>query len=66
MYFISGEHDIMTPITLSKAFCSRIDCPDREFYTIAGAGHSPMLDRPGLFADIVVNRIWPRIIERKE
>ena len=66
MYFISGEHDIMTPIALSKAFCSRIDCPDTEFYTIAGAGHSPMLDRPGLFADIVVNRIYPRIIDRKE
>lgn len=66
MFFISGERDVMTPITLSKQFFEDISCPDKDFFTIAGAGHSPMLDRPGLFADIVANRIFPRMINPKE
>ncbi|MBE6612668.1 MAG: alpha/beta hydrolase [Ruminococcaceae bacterium] len=62
MYFISGEGDTMTPISLSRRFYEQLDCPDKQFFTVAGAGHSPMLDRPGLFADIVANRIYPRIM----
>ena len=39
VYFIQGEHDILTPKEITKAYFDKINAPVKEFYLIQGAAH---------------------------
>lgn len=46
MYFLSGDHDYNCPWPLVEEYCNRIDAPDKGFYLIEDAAHSPLWEQP--------------------
>ena len=46
VYFISGDHDYNSPWPLVEEYCDMIDAPDKEFYLIENAAHSPLWEQP--------------------
>ena len=42
IYFISGEYDYNCPHPLVKDYCDEISAPDKKFYLINNAAHSPL------------------------
>ncbi len=50
---IAGAEDRMTPEPLTKSFLEI--WPDAPYFTIAGAGHSMMLEQPETFNDILLD-----------
>ena len=45
VYFISGDHDYNCPWPLVEEYCDMIDAPDKEFYLIENAAHSPLWEQ---------------------
>ena len=45
MYFISGDHDYNCPWPLVEEYCGLINAPDKEFYLIEDAAHSPLWEQ---------------------
>lgn len=41
-YFISGEYDYNCPHPLVEDYCNKITAPDKKFYLIDNAAHSPL------------------------
>lgn len=42
IYFLSGEYDYNCPWPLVEDYCEKINAPDKGFYKISGAAHSPL------------------------
>lgn len=42
VYFISGKYDYNCPQPLVQDFCNKITAPDKKFYLIDNAAHSPL------------------------
>ena len=42
VFFISGEYDYNCPWELVQEYCDVIDAPQKGFYKITGAAHSPL------------------------
>lgn len=63
VYYLMGETDYQTPITLAKEWFDQIEAPDKAFFTIKGAGHAAMIDKPGEFAQILTQAIRPRVVQ---
>lgn len=42
VYFLSGEYDYNCPRPLVKDYCEKIAAPDKGFYLIKNAAHSPL------------------------
>ena len=64
VYFIMGENDYQTPYTLAEELFAQISAPDKEFFPIPDAGHSPMIDNKDEFARVLLEEIKPRLQER--
>lgn len=47
VFFISGEYDYNCPWELVQEYCDVIDAPQKRFYKITGAAHSPLWENPG-------------------
>ncbi len=47
VFFISGEYDYNCPWELVQEYCDVIDAPQKGFYKITGAAHSPLWENPG-------------------
>lgn len=45
VYFISGDHDYNCPWPLVEEYCGLINAPDKEFYLIEDAAHSPLWEQ---------------------
>ena len=45
IYFISGDHDYNCPWPLVEEYRDMIDAPDKEFYLIENAAHSPLWEQ---------------------
>lgn len=46
VFFISGEYDYNCPWELVQEYCEVIDAPQKGFYKISGAAHSPLWENP--------------------
>ena len=46
-YFISGEYDYNCPWELVQDYCNTISAPQKQFYKIRNAAHSPLWENPG-------------------
>lgn len=46
VFFISGEYDYNCPWELVREYCDVIDAPQKGFYKISGAAHSPLWESP--------------------
>ena len=42
MFFVSGEYDYNCPQPLVEDYCNKIEAPDKMFYLIDNAAHSPL------------------------
>lgn len=45
VYFISGDHDYNCPWPLVEEYCELIDAPDKQFYLVENAAHSPLWEQ---------------------
>ena len=46
VFFISGEYDYNCPWELVQDYCDVISAPQKGFYKISGAAHSPLWENP--------------------
>ncbi len=53
VYFISGEYDFNCPWPLVEEYCEKIEAPDKGFYLIKDAAHSPLWENPAETCDIL-------------
>ena len=53
VYFISGESDYNCPWELVKDYCEIIAAPDKEFFLIPDAAHSPLWENAAVTCDIL-------------
>lgn len=53
VYFISGESDFNCPWPLVEEYCEKIEAPDKGFYLIKNAAHSPLWENPAETCDIL-------------
>ena len=52
-YFISGEYDYNCPWELVEEYCDGLTAPDKGFYKISDAAHSPLWENPPMTCDIL-------------
>lgn len=52
-YLISGENDIQVPASQAAILIEDIQAPEKNFYLVEDAGHTPMIDQPRAFNDIL-------------
>lgn len=52
-YFISGEYDYNCPWELVEEYCSILQAPDKGFYRVPDAAHSPLWENPAYTGDIL-------------
>ena len=52
-FFLSGESDYNCPWELVKEYTDIIDAPDKEFFLIPDAAHSPLWENPSVTCDIL-------------
>lgn len=52
-YFISGEYDYNCPWKLVEDYCSKLDSPQKEFYKIPDAAHSPLWENPDVTCEVL-------------
>ena len=52
-FFISGEYDYNCPWELVEEYCELLDAPDKDFYKIAEAAHSPLWENATETCDIM-------------
>ncbi len=52
-YFISGEYDYNCPWELVEDYCDKLTAPDKGFYKISNAAHSPLWENPLMTCDIL-------------
>ena len=62
VYFISGDMDYNCPWELVKEYCDIIDAPDKEFFLIPDAAHSPLWENPEYTCD-VLRRVKERVLK---
>lgn len=53
VYIIQGKYDYQVSHQLAKAYLDSIDAPQKEFYTFEESAHSPILEEPKRFVEIV-------------
>ena len=46
VFFISGEYDYNCPWELVQDYCEVINAPEKKFYKINNAAHSPLWENP--------------------
>ena len=45
-FFISGEYDYNCPWELVEEYCNMLSAPEKGFYKIPDAAHSPLWENP--------------------
>lgn len=53
VYFISGESDYNCPWELVEEYCDIINAPDKGFFLIPDAAHSPLWENPSVTCDVL-------------
>jgi pimeloyl-ACP methyl ester carboxylesterase len=53
VYFMSGKYDLTVNIGLAKDYFKKLKAPLKGFYTFENSAHSPLLEEPGRFREIL-------------
>lgn len=53
MYFLQGSNDYITPTGLVETFYEQLESPDKKMKLQKGGGHTPFLDDPKTFAELI-------------
>lgn len=59
VFFIFGEHDWTTPVSLLEEIFPAIQAPHKELHIVKGAAHRPMVDNPKEFLAILREKVYP-------
>jgi len=57
VYFMSGKYDLTVNIDLSREYFKKLRAPLKGFYTFEKSAHSPLLEEPGRFRDILLEDV---------
>jgi len=57
VYFISGKYDYNAPWPLVEEYCNMIEAPEKKFYLIDDAAHSPLWENSEVVVPIMANEI---------
>jgi pimeloyl-ACP methyl ester carboxylesterase len=57
VYFLAGRHDYNTPFELVEEFVSRLEAPHKELIWFEDSAHSPNLEEPERFQDVLIDRL---------
>jgi len=57
VYFLIGRHDINTPVHITEQYYDMINAPHKELIWFEHSGHSPWLNQPDKFVDVIVTRV---------
>ncbi|MBS4215045.1 alpha/beta fold hydrolase [Neobacillus rhizophilus] len=61
VFIFHGDHDIITPTELARAYYDDIEAPQKEFVLIKNAGHLACFARPNQFLDELIKRVRPLV-----
>lgn len=53
VYILQGKYDYQVSYQLAKAYLDSIDAPRKEFFTFEESAHSPNLEEPRRFDEVV-------------
>lgn len=53
VYILQGKYDYQVSYQLAKAYLDSIDAPQKEFFTFENSAHSPNLEEPTRFVNVV-------------
>lgn len=53
VYIIQGKYDYQVSYRLAKEYSEQISAPEKGFYTMENSAHSPNLEEPERFVEIV-------------
>jgi pimeloyl-ACP methyl ester carboxylesterase len=50
VYFMMGEHDMVTPVPLAREYFDRLEAPKKEWIAFGASAHFPFFEEPEKFA----------------
>ena len=53
VYFIMGEHDMVTPVSLAREYFNVLEAPSKEFILMDDTAHFPFFEDPAKFTEIL-------------
>lgn len=53
VYILQGKYDYQVSYQLAKVYLDSIDAPQKEFFTFEESAHSPNLEEPKRFVEVV-------------
>ncbi len=59
VYFFAGEKDYQTNHTIARDYFDKLSAPKKDFFLFTEAGHGLPETDPGLFQDIIIDKILP-------
>ena len=57
VYFLLGRHDVNAPPKLTKEYFNLLSAPHKELIWFERSGHSPWMNEPAKFVEVMVNQI---------
>ncbi len=58
-FIFNGDHDLVTPVDLSRPYFDTIEAPKKAFVILKGGGHSALLTNPDVFLTEMRARVRP-------
>jgi pimeloyl-ACP methyl ester carboxylesterase len=59
VYFFAGEKDYQTNHSITQEYFSKVSAPKKDLFLFTDAGHGLPETDPGLFQDIIIDKILP-------
>lgn len=59
VYFFAGEKDYQTNYAITRDYFDAVTAPQKDFFLFTGSGHGLPETDPGLFQDIIIEKILP-------
>ena len=59
VFFFVGRHDYNTPFELVEEYFEQLEAPYKEFVWFENSAHSPNLEEPDRYQEILIDRVLP-------
>jgi pimeloyl-ACP methyl ester carboxylesterase len=64
VFFFAGRHDYNTPFELVQEYFDVLEAPRKEFFWFENSAHSPNLEEPERYQEILIDQILPIALAR--
>lgn len=61
VYFFAGEKDYNTNYSITREYFNKVTAPKKDLFLFADIGHGLPETHPGLFQDIIIDKILPEM-----